>query len=88
MGRERTPDGVGVSLVPCERVCSTPGVERIGHKARGFAQAREWEIEQLRAMTPDERRRVAKALRDRVYGTSCPDVRDAVAGLRRRRRGR
>lgn len=36
-------------------------------------------------MTPDERRQVAKALRDRFYGPNCPDVRDAVAGLRRRR---
>jgi predicted Fe-S protein YdhL (DUF1289 family) len=60
-------------------------MERIGHKARGFDEAHRWEIEQYRAMTPDERRRVAKALRDRVFGSQCPDVRDAVAGLRRRR---
>jgi hypothetical protein len=63
-------------------------VERIAHKARGFAAAHEWELEQERALTPDERRRIAKALRDRVYGINCPDVRDAVAGLRKRRRSR
>jgi hypothetical protein len=63
-------------------------VERIGHKARGFAAAREWEIAQAAEMTPDECRRIAKALRDRYYGTDVPDVRDAVAGSRRRRRRR
>lgn len=61
-------------------------MERIANKARGFAQARAWELEQERATSPDERRRIAKALRDRVYGTDCPDVRDAFAGLRRRRK--
>jgi hypothetical protein len=60
-------------------------MERIGHEAHGFEDARRFEIEQYRAMTPDERRRVAKALRDRYFGTNCPDVRDAVAGLKRRR---
>jgi predicted Fe-S protein YdhL (DUF1289 family) len=60
-------------------------VERVGHKARGFEEARRYEIAQYARMTPDERRRVAKALRDRVYGTDCPDVREAVAGLRKRR---
>lgn len=61
-------------------------MERIANVARGFAEAERWERQQDHAMTPDERRRVAKALRDRVYGTHCPDVRDAVAGLKRRRR--
>ncbi len=59
-------------------------MERVAHKARGFEDARRWEIEQYRAMSPDERRRVAKALRDRFYGAHCPDVRDAVAGMKRR----
>ncbi|MCC6527584.1 MAG: hypothetical protein IT373_33360 [Polyangiaceae bacterium] len=61
-------------------------MEPIAHRARGFEAARRWEIEQYARMTPDERRRVAKALRDRVYGTDCPDVRDAMAGLKRRGR--
>jgi hypothetical protein len=60
-------------------------VERIVHKAHGFDEARAWDIAQLAAMTPDERRRVAKALRDRYYGADCPDVRSAFAGLRFRR---
>jgi hypothetical protein len=59
-------------------------VERIGHRARTFAEARAWDAQQYAEMTPDERRAIAKALRDRYHGTNCPDVRDAVAGLRRR----
>jgi len=61
-------------------------VERVANKARGFEAARAWEIAQYASMTPDERRAVARALRDRVYGKGCPDVRDAFAGARRRRR--
>jgi hypothetical protein len=57
-------------------------MERIANKAHGFDDAKRWDIAQSAAMTPDERRRVAKALRDRYFGTSCPDVRDAVAGAR------
>ena len=60
-------------------------MERVANKAKGFDAARDWDIAQMAEMTPDERRRVAKALRDRYYGRDCPDVRDAVAGLRRRR---
>lgn len=60
-------------------------MERVANKALGFRSARLWELEQYRQMDADERRRVAKALRDRVYGTDCPDVREAVGGLRRTR---
>jgi hypothetical protein len=61
-------------------------MERVANKARGFADAFAWEIEQYARLTPDESRAIARALRERVYGKSCPDVRDAVAGLRRKRR--
>jgi hypothetical protein len=61
-------------------------MERIAHKARSYAAARRWEIEQYASLAPDERRRIAKALRDRVYGRSRPDVRDVIAGARRSRR--
>ena len=59
-------------------------MERLGHKASGHDEARDWDIAQLAAMTPDERRRVAKALRDRFYGHGRPDVRDAFAGRRQK----
>jgi hypothetical protein len=60
-------------------------MERVAHKAASFDDARRWELEQYRQMSPDERRSVAKALRERHFGPRCPDVRDAVAGVRRRR---
>lgn len=60
-------------------------MERVAHKARGYEEARRWDIVQASEMTPDESRRVAKALRDRFYGTARPDVRDVVAGARRLR---
>ena len=63
-------------------------MERVAHLAHGFADANRWELAQYAEMTPDERRRVAKALRDRYYGKDCPDVRDAVAGVRKRVRPR
>ncbi len=61
-------------------------MERIADKARGYDAARAWEIAQYAAMTPDERREVARKLRERVHGLDGPDVRDRVAGLKRRRR--
>lgn len=61
-------------------------MERVGHKAHGFDEAREYDLEQYAKMSPDERQRIAKALRDRVWGTRCPDVRAAVAGRRSKRR--
>jgi hypothetical protein len=61
-------------------------MQRVGHRARGFDLAQQWDIEQYRQMTLAERRRIAKVLRDRFWGTNCPDVRDAVAGLRRKRK--
>ena len=50
-------------------------MERIVHIARSFDEARAWDIEQHLALTPEERQRAAKELRDRVYGADCPDVR-------------
>ena len=67
-------------------MCCLCVVDRVANKARGFDAAYAWEIEQYAAMTPDERREVARKLRERVYGLDCPDVRDSVAGLKRRRR--
>jgi hypothetical protein len=62
-------------------------MDRVANKAHGFDEALAWERRQYASMTPDERRRVAKALRERFYGKNCPDVRDAVAGRRSVRRG-
>jgi hypothetical protein len=76
------------TVVDCAELCCIWRVERVANKAIGFEEARRWERQQYAEMDPDERRRVAKVLRDRVYGKNCPDVRDAVAGLRHVRRPR
>jgi hypothetical protein len=52
------------------------GVERVVHKAKGFREAEAWDIEQQVAMTPAERIRAAKVLRDRVYPANAKDVRE------------
>ncbi|MBK9384280.1 MAG: hypothetical protein IPN34_05595 [Planctomycetes bacterium] len=52
-------------------------IERIGHVARSFEEAERWDREQMLAMTPEERLTIARILRERVYGTDCPDVREA-----------
>lgn len=48
------------------------------HIARSFEEARAWEIEQERQMTPQERQAAAKVLRDRVFGPNPPDVREST----------
>jgi hypothetical protein len=61
-------------------------VERIAKKSASFDEAREWELEQYRAMSVEERRRVARALRVRHFGDQRPDVRSVFAGSRRQRK--
>ncbi len=50
---------------------------RIVHVANGFQEAREWEIQQELSMTPAQRQRAAKQLKERFYGKNAPDVRKA-----------
>lgn len=45
------------------------------HKANNFREAEAWDIEQQIRMTPEERQRIAKQLRERYYGKNPPDVR-------------
>jgi hypothetical protein len=52
-------------------------MERVVHVARSFDEARAADIEQHLALSPEERQRAAKELRDRVFGTDRPDVREA-----------
>ncbi|MGA2139376.1 MAG: hypothetical protein ABSH14_10985 [Verrucomicrobiia bacterium] len=61
-------------------------MERVVHKAKGFKEADEWDIQQQVAMTPEQRLRAAKELRDRVYPTNSKDVRACRADSTRRRR--
>lgn len=52
-------------------------MERIAYKSRSFEDAARHDRAQHRAMTPDERLAIAKELRERVWGKSAPDVREA-----------
>jgi len=50
-------------------------VERVVHKTKSFQAAAQWDIEQQVRMTPQERRAVARQLKERVYGRHTKDVR-------------
>lgn len=63
----RAPDYIGASReVPMKRVV---------HKAVSHEDARRWDIEQHVSMTPAERMRAARELKDRVYPPDAKDVR-------------
>jgi hypothetical protein len=51
-------------------------MERIVHIARSFAEADKWDIRQQMAMTPQERMRVAKAIKERMFPGKNPDIRE------------
>lgn len=50
-------------------------MERIAQKSHGHDEARRWDIEQHVSMTPEERLRAARILKDRVYPPDSKDVR-------------
>ncbi len=50
-------------------------MERVIHKAKSFKEAEDWDIEQQVSMTPEQRLRAARELRDRVYPVNAKDVR-------------
>jgi hypothetical protein len=51
-------------------------MKRICSKAADFGEAEKKDILQYIRMTPDQRQRIAKQLKDRVYGKNAPDVRE------------
>ena len=51
-------------------------MERVVHISRSFEEAEQWNIDQNVAMTPDQRLEAAKMIRERVYGTGNPDIRE------------
>ena len=52
-------------------------MDRVANKAHSFADAERWDLEQMWAMTPEERLEAARILRERAYGPDAPDVREA-----------
>lgn len=55
-------------------------IDRSFHKATSFAAARRWDILQQISLTPEERQRAAKELKQRVFGKHAPDVRASHPG--------
>ena len=51
-------------------------MERVVHKSRSFEEADRWDIQQQVQMTPRERMRVARQLKDRAYPPDSEDVRE------------
>ena len=51
-------------------------MERVVNKASSHEEARRWDIEQHTAMTPEQRLRAARELKDRVYPPDAEDVRE------------
>jgi hypothetical protein len=51
-------------------------VERIVHKSQSFKEADAWDASQHRAMSPNERMRAARQIRDRVFPGPNPDIRE------------
>lgn len=52
-------------------------MKHIVHKSSDFEEADRWDVEQQARMTAEERLAAAKKLKQRVYGTDVPDVREA-----------
>ncbi len=52
-------------------------MERIVNIAKNKKEAEEWDILQQISMTPRERQEAARILKERVFGTNVPDVREA-----------
>jgi len=50
-------------------------MERIVHKAENHGDAHSWDVEQQRSMTPEERTRAARMLKDRAFPSDARDVR-------------
>ena len=51
-------------------------MERVVHKASSHEEAERWNVAQQKSMTPEERLRAARVLRDRAYPPDAKDVRE------------
>jgi len=51
-------------------------MKRIVHKSYNFTEAELWEIKQQVSLRPEERQKVARELKARVFGKNARDVRN------------
>ncbi len=49
------------------------------HKSSSHEEARRWDVQQRTTMTPDERMRAARVLKDRAFPPDAKDVRRTVS---------
>jgi hypothetical protein len=54
--------------------------DRSFNKAMNFSEAERWDILQQISMTPEQRQRAAKELKQRVFGKHAPDIRASHPG--------
>jgi hypothetical protein len=51
-------------------------MDRVVNKPRDHDEARAWDIQQNASMTPEQRLRAARTLKDRAFPSDAKDVRD------------
>jgi hypothetical protein len=51
-------------------------MQRVVHKSSSHEEAHRWDVKQHIAMTPDERMRAARVLKDRAFPPDAKDVRE------------
>jgi hypothetical protein len=51
-------------------------MERVVHKASSHEEAHRWDVEQQVSMSPEERLRLSRQLKDRAYPADAKDVRE------------
>ena len=51
-------------------------MERVVHKSSSHEEARRWDVKQHTEMTPEERLRAARVLKDRAFPPDAKDVRE------------
>jgi hypothetical protein len=54
--------------------------DRSFNKATSFSAAKQWDILQQISLTPEQRQRAAKELKQRVFGKHAPDIRASHPG--------
>lgn len=52
-------------------------MEKVVHKAKDHKEAREYDINQIINLTPEERQKIVRDLQRRFYGEKSPDVRES-----------
>ena len=55
-------------------------IDRSFNKATNFSDAKRWDILQQISLTPEQRQRAAKELKQRVFGKHAPDIRASHPG--------